>query len=119
MIPVNLLNQTVDIKRRVSTGIDSLGNPTYGAPTGGTGWSTVYKGISVRFAFSSKPIQFSPEGERLTPNGVMYYSKDINLKAEDRVLTNDTGIEYTVISIVAGYLFGKTVDHFEAILQLP
>lgn len=119
MIPINLLNQKVDIKRRTSTGQDSLGNPTYGAPTGGTGWNTVYKGVSVRFAFSSKPLVFAPEGERITPDGVMYYNIGVALLPEDRVLTNDTGIEYNIISVVPGYTFGKAVDHFEAILQLP
>ncbi len=117
-LPVNLLNTTVDVKRRTSTGRDSLNNPTYGAPTGGAGWNTVFQNIPVRLAFNTKAIQFAPEGERITPNGVMYYNAGPNIKPEDRVLT-ETGIEYTVISVVPGYAFGKVVDHFEAVLQLP
>lgn len=117
-LPYLLLNTNVNIKRRKSTGRDSLNNPNYGTPTSGAGWSTVYQNIPVRFAFSSKPLQFSPEGERITPNGTMYYNPGPILMPEDRVLT-DTGIEYNIVSVVPGYGFGKTVDHYEAVLQLP
>ena len=117
MIPIALLSQTVTIKRRTSQGVDSLNNPVYGAPTGGLGWNTIYENVPVRLAFSSKVIKFVPEGERITPNGVMYYNTDYKLKAEDRVLTTD-GIEYTVVSVVEGRM-GATVSHYEAILQLP
>jgi hypothetical protein len=116
-IPIALLAQTVTIRRRQSTGRDSLNNPVYGAPTDGLGWSTIYEQVPVRLAFSSKMIRFVPEGERITPNGVMYYNTDYILKPEDRVLTSD-GIEYTVISVVEGRM-GLTIDHYEAILQLP
>lgn len=118
MIPVNLLNQAVIIKRRTSTGRDALNNPTYGSPTDGAGWNTVYNAINVKLAFGSKPIKFSPEGERITPNGVMYYNVGPDIKPEDRVLTQN-GIEYTVVSVVPAYVFGKSIDHFEAVLQLP
>lgn len=118
MIPYALLNQTVIIKRRTSTGRDSLNNPTYGTPTDGAGWNTVYNAMVVKLAFSSKPIKFAHEGERLTPNGTMYYNPGPDIKAEDRVLTSN-GIEYTVVSVVPAYVFGKTIDHYEAVLQLP
>jgi hypothetical protein len=118
MLPNNLLNTTVDIKRRVSTGRDSLNNPVYGAPTSGAGWNTVFQAIPVRLAFSSKAVNFAMEGERVQPQGVMYYNTGPTIQVEDRVLT-DTGIEYTVTSIVPGYVFGNVVDHFEALLQLP
>ncbi len=117
MIPIALLNQKVTIKRRQSTGRDSLNNPDYGAPTDGLGWNTVYNEVPVRLAFSSKLIRFVPEGERITPNGVMYYNTDFKLRPEDRVLTAD-GIEYTVVSVVEGRM-GMTISHYEAILQLP
>ncbi len=122
MLPLALLNQKVTIKRRVSTGADVLNNPTYGAPTDGSGWSTIYSGMPVRLAFSSKVARFAQEGERIQPAGVMYYNNDFNLRAEDRVLVQDaTGntIEYNIISVVAGTAFGSVVDHYEAILQLP
>lgn len=118
MLPSNILNSLVTIKRRVSTGTDSLGNPIYGNPTLGVGWSTIFNNVPVRLAFGSKPIQFSPEGERITPNGVMYYNGGYNIIPEDRVLTAN-GIEYVVVSVVAGYVFGSVVDHYEAVLALP
>lgn len=122
MIPGALLNQTVSIKRRTSTGTDTLGNPIYGTPTGGAGWNIVYKTMPARLAFSSKLIRFAPEGERIQPSGTMYYNPAFNLRAEDRVLTTDAAqnaIEYVVISVVPGITFGGVVSHYEAILQLP
>ena len=118
MLPISLLNTTVDIKRRVSTGRDSLNNPTYGAPTSGTGWNVVYQNISVRLAFSSKAVNFANEGERVQPQGVMYLNPGPDIKPEDRVIT-ETGIEYNVISVVPGYAFGKVISHLECVLQLP
>jgi len=118
MLPLNILNTTVDIRRRASTGRDALNNPVYGAPTDGAGWSVVYQNIAVRLAFSSKATNFANEGERITPTGVMYYNSGPDIKPEDRVIT-ETGIEYNVISVVPGYAFGKVVDHYEAVLQLP
>lgn len=118
MLPGALLNQTVTIKRRLSTGRDSLGNPIYGAPTDGLGWSTIYTNIPIRLAFSTKQVRFAPEGERILPTGVMYYNPGPLLKAEDRVLTDD-GIEYNIISVQEGVGFGAVVTHYEAILQLP
>lgn len=118
MLPVNLLNTTVDIRRRKSTGRDALNNPTYGSPTSGAGWSTVYQNVSVRLAFSGKDVRFAPEGERILPTGVMYYNAGPDIKSEDRVLTED-GIEYNVIGVTIGYSFGKVIDHYEAVLQLP
>lgn len=121
MIPNLMLNRSVTIKRRQSTGIDSLGNPTYGEPTAGTGWFTVYNTMSVALAFSSKPIQFAPEGERVTPQGTMYSNTGYTILPEDRVLVTDipVPIEYVVISVVPGYLIGTVVDHYEYLLQLP
>ena len=118
MIPVSLLSQSVTIKRRTSTGRDALNNPTYGTPTSGQGWTTVYNSMAVRLAFNTKQIKFAPEGERILPTGIMYYNNTYALKAEDRVLTSD-GIEYNVISVVSGINMGGVVDHFEAILALP
>lgn len=118
MLPIALLSQSVAIKRRASQGVDSLNNPTYGQPTSGLGWATIYNSVPVRLAFSSKAIRFVAEGERITPNGIMYYNPGFLLMPEDRVLTTD-GIEYNVVSIVEGRSTGTTVDHYEAILQLP
>ena len=80
MIPINILNSKVSIRRRESTGRDSLNNPIYGAPTSGIGWVTVYKDMPVRLAFSSKEVRFAPEGERILPTGVMYYNNSYSLK---------------------------------------
>lgn len=118
MIPPSILNSTVSITRRTSTGRDSLNNPTYGQPTTGAGWNVVYTGVQVRLAFSSRGIRFSPEGERVEPNGVMYYNPGPALLPEDRVLTAD-GVEYTILDIVPGYNMGGQVDHWEARVQLP
>jgi hypothetical protein len=118
MIPPNLLSSTVTIKRRNSQGRDALNNPTYGQPTSGAGWSTVQTGIQVFFAFSSKGLRFALEGERVQPNGIMYYNNVINLKEEDRVMTSD-GIEYTVTGLAVAYLMGNVISHYEAVVQLP
>lgn len=115
-----LFNTTVTVKRRASTGRDSLNNPIYGAPTDGAGWSTVYTGVPARLAFSSKAIQFAMTGERPKPSGVVYYPPNFALQVEDRILTADSStIEYTVVSIVPGYINNTTIDHYEAIVQLP
>lgn len=116
--PGVMLNFKVTIRRRTSTGLDGLGNPTYGAPTDGLGWDTVYSLMPVRLAFSSKQIVFAIEGERVTPNGLMYYNPPFKILPEDRVITED-GIEYVVTSVITGYGFGAVVDHYEAILDLP
>lgn len=119
MIPPNILNSTVIVKRRNSTGRDSLNNPIYGNATDGAGWSTVYVDMPVRLAFSGKDITFAPEGERILPTGIMYFNPPFSLQNEDRVLTPD-GIEYIVIGMTIGYgPVGKVIDHFEAVLQLP
>lgn len=117
MIPSAILSQTVTIKRRTSQGADSLNNPNYGQPTSGLGWDTIYDKMPVRLAFSSKAIRFVAVGERVTPNGVMYYNTGFLIKPEDRALTDD-GIEYNVVSVVEGRM-GASISHYEAILQLP
>lgn len=118
MLPLSILNQKVAVKRRTSQGRDSLNNPVYGSPTNGSGWNTVYDCVPARLAFSTKPIRFAPEGERISPTGIVYYNAGWDIKAEDRILTPN-GIEYTVISVVEGITFGSVVDHYEAIVQLP
>lgn len=118
MIPLALLNVYVTIIRRTSQGRDSLNNPIYGAPTLGAGWNPVYYSIPVKLAFNTKLIRFAQEGERVQPAGIMYYNNPYTLQPEDHMVTSD-GIEYTIISIVPGYIFGTAVDHYEAILQLP
>lgn len=117
MIPTGVLSQTVTIKRRTSTGRDSLNNPTYGAPTSGTGWDTVYNSVPVRLAFSSKAIRFVADGERVTPQGVVYLNTGYTILPEDRIITSD-GIEYVVISVVEGRM-GAVVNHLELIIGLP
>ena len=118
MVPPALLNSTVTIRRRSSQGTDALNNPIFGAPTSGVGWSTVYTNMPVRLAFNNKKLSFSPEGERISPNGTMYYNQQYTLKEEDRVLTSD-GIEYVVSGIVPGYNMGAIPSHYECLLTLP
>lgn len=119
MLPLALLNENVTVVRRVSQGRDSLNNPIYGNPTDGTGWNVIYNCLEVRLAFSSKLIQFAPEGERVLPNGVMYFNPGyVTLLPEDRVITSN-GIEYIVVSVVPGYIFSRAVDHYECVLALP
>lgn len=118
MIPVILLPDSVIVKRRQSTGRDALNNPEYGAPTSGAGWSTVYNPLPVRLAFTAKPVRFANEGERIQPQGTMYFNPGPTIMPEDRVITS-TGIEYNVISVVPAYSFGAALDHWEALLQLP
>ena len=116
MLPTALLNVTVTVKRRASTGRDSLNNPTYGAPT--QTWNTVAQNVKVRFAFRGKDVKFSREGERIEPSGIMYYNPGPDIRHEDRVVTSD-GIEYNVIGVTIGQAFGATITHYEAVVQLP
>ena len=113
-----LLNINVSIYRRASTGRDSLNNPTYGLPTSGAGWSLIYSNVPVRLSFSSKNLEFAQTGERPIPAGIAYINASYTVQAEDRVVTSDS-IEYTVTSVVPGYLVGTTIDHYECVLGLP
>lgn len=118
MIP-GIFNVFVAVKRREDVATaprDSLNNPVYGTPT--VGWNTIYASMKVRLAFSGKPIDFAMIGERVTPNGVMYFPPQYDVRPEDRIITA-TGIEYTVISVVEGIVNNVTLDHKEAVLQLP
>jgi hypothetical protein len=113
------LNEVVTVKRRESAltaSRDSLNNPVYGAPT--ATWNLIYPAMPVRFAFRDKGIQFAPTGERLLPNGVMYFDKEYDLQVEDRVLTA-TGVEYVVTAITLGYQMPSVVSHKEAKVELP
>ena len=118
MIPINALNTKVTVRRRNSTGRDSLNNPVYGTPTSGSGWITVYRDMNVRLAFTGKDIKFAAEGERIQPSGTVYYNSGYDLKNEDRIITED-GIEYTVVGINIGYSVGNIIDHYEAKVALP
>lgn len=117
----SLLKDRITIKRRTDSAtvaVDVLNNPNYGAPTSGSGWTTVYSNTPARLAFSSKTMIFAGTGERVTPNGVMYVNNDITVLAEDRVITSDS-IEYVVTSVVPAILQGSVVDHYECLLALP
>ena len=122
MLPIAILNQTVNIVRRQSTGTDSLGNPIYGQPTSGAGWSTIYTGLQVRLAFSSKMTNFSKEGERVNPTGVVYLNPGPEIYHEDRVVfTNyqNGTIEYNVINVIKALGVSGQIDHLELTVQLP
>ncbi len=115
-----IFNTTITVKRRASTGRDSLNNPVYGAPTSGAGWSTAYSNVPARLAFSSKQIAFAMTGERPAPNGTVYIPPTYTIQVEDRILTADNPlIEYTVVSIVPGYINNTVIDHWELIVALP
>ena len=118
MIPIGLLPNLISVSRRSSTGRDTLNNPTYGAPTSGSGWNIIYSAIQCRLAFSTKQVRFAPEGERILPTGVVYLNTGPVIQQEDRVIT-ETGIEYNVISVVPATGINGQVDHLEIIVQLP
>ena len=63
----SLLNEKVDVYRRVDAGRDSLNNPTYGLPTTGTGWNMIYNQMPVKLAFTDRRIEFANGGERVPP----------------------------------------------------
>jgi hypothetical protein len=114
-----LFNESVTIKRRLDVSIasrDSLNNPVYGAPT--ASWTTVYSNMPCKLAFSGTPIEFAPTGERVKPQGVLYYSKDYTLQHEDRILTPG-GIEYVLTSIQTAYMTSQVISHMEGNLELP
>ena len=115
----SIFNSTVTVKRRTDSSIasrDIFNNPVYGAPT--ASWQTIYTDMPCRLAFSSKPIQFAPTGERVTPNGVAYIPQNYTIYHEDRIITSG-GTEYVVTSIVPAYLNNNVIDHYEAIVELP
>jgi len=115
----SLLNETVDVYRRVSTGRDSLNNPTYGVPVTGAGWNLIYLAMPSKLAFTDKRIEFARGGERVKPYGTMYFSADFPLvRQEDRIITPDN-IQYVVSSIRVAYKTAKVIDHYEAIVELP
>ena len=114
-----IYNIKTTVKRRLDISVasrDSLNNPIYGAPT--ASWQTIYTNMPTRLAFSAKPLQFAPVAERITPNGVMYISKDYTVYHEDRIITPD-GVEYVVVSVVAGYINNNVLDHYELEVALP
>lgn len=121
MIPA-IYNTKVTVKRRTSAfgsspaSRDVLNNPVYGTPT--TSWQTIYSNMPARLAFNAKPIIFASTAERVTPNGVAYIPPDYSIYHEDRIITSD-GVEYVVVSVVAGYINNITLDHFELELALP
>lgn len=117
MVP-SLLNEDVDVYRRVSTGRDSLGNPVYGTPASGVGWNLIYQAMPCRLAFTDKRIEFAHGGERVKPYGTMYFSQAFALIQEDRIITPDN-IQYVVSSIRIAYKTGSIIDHYEAIVELP
>jgi hypothetical protein len=114
----SLLNEKVDVYRRVSTGRDALNNPVYGTPATGTGWNLVYSGMPCRLAFTDKRIEFARGGERVKPYGTLYFSQDFALIQEDRIVTPDN-IQYVVTSIRIAYKTGSVIDHYEGICELP
>jgi hypothetical protein len=118
-----LFNESVIVKRRPGLGSssgqasrDSFNNPVYGAPT--AGWTTVYSTMKCKLAFSGTPIEFAPTGERVKPQGVMYFSSDNILQHEDRIITSN-GIEYVVTSLQYAYMTPQVIDHTEATIELP
>jgi hypothetical protein len=74
--------------------------------------------MPARLAFDEKQIAFAPTGERVLPEGVLYFPPDYLVFPEDRTITTD-GIEYVVVSVVPGYRDNVMVDHYEAIVKLP
>lgn len=114
----SIFNEKVSVYRRTSAGVDSLGNPTYGEPVTGVGWSLVYECVLVRLAFTDKRIEFSKGAERVLPHGTMYFPAEFDIKHEDRIITA-ANIQYVVTSLRIGYKTGTSIDHMEAILELP
>ena len=114
----SLLNESVDVYRRVDGGRDSLNNPTYGVPITGSGWNLVYPGMPCRLAFTDKRIEFAHGGERVKPYGTLYFSANYQLIQEDRIITPDN-IQYVVTSIRIAYKTGSVIDHYEGICELP
>ncbi len=114
----SLLNENVDVYRRVSGGRDSLNNPVYGDPITGSGWNQIYAAMQCRLAFTDKKVDFSRGGERVLPYGTVYYPATFCLLQEDRIITTEN-IQYVVTSIRIAYKMGKVIDHYEAIVELP
>lgn len=114
-----LLSNLAIVERRVSTGVDTLGNPTYGDPVTGSGWNTVYTNMPCRFAFSDQKIQFALAAERVEPSGTMYYNPNFEILPEDRIIDQTSNNQYVVRSTRVAYKTGSVIDHLEAELNLP
>jgi hypothetical protein len=118
-MPPALFNQLVTLYRRTSTATDALGNPTYGVPVTGAGWSVIYTNMPVKLAFSAKQIQFAMTGERPEPTGIVYCGASYIVLPEDRIVTAGSTIQYVVVSVVPAYSTPNTIDHWEIIVSLP
>ncbi len=112
----SLLNEKVDVYRRVSTARDSLNNPVYGTPATGTGWNLIYLAMPCRLAFTDKKIEFAHVGERVKPTGTVYFSQAFAILQEDRFITAGN-IQYVVTSIRIAYKTASVIDHYEAIVE--
>lgn len=117
MMP-SLLNENVDVYRRVSSGRDALNNPVYGVPITGEGWNLIYRAMPCRLAFTDKRVEFARGGERVRPYGTMYFSEAQQILQEDRIITPNN-IQYVVTSIRIAYKTSNVIDHYEAIVELP
>lgn len=114
----SLLNEKVDVYRRVAGGRDALNNPVYGSSVTGPGWNLVYSQMPCRLAFTDKKIEFAHGGERVKPYGTLYFSQNYALKQEDRIVTQDS-VQYVITSIRIAYKTGSIIDHYEGICELP
>lgn len=114
----SLLNERVDVYRRVEDSRDSLNNPVYGKPVTGVGWNLIYLSMPCKLAFTDKRVQFARGGERVKPYGTVYFSQAFSLRQEDRIITRDN-IQYVVTSIRTAYKAANVIDHYEAIVELP
>jgi hypothetical protein len=114
-----LLNEQAIVKRRTDVSVasrDSFNSPIYGTPT--TNWSVIYSALPCRFAFSKRKIEFKPTGERVEPQGVLYYPADYTIGPEDRII-NSAGVEYVVTSTQIAYQTPNVISHMEADIELP
>ena len=117
-----LFSDIVNVRRRPSNPTrDVLNNPNYGDPTT---WPYAYQNIHVRLAWSGKSMKISSTGELIFQQGTLYFSKDLDLRPEDRIITVASdgvtkGIEYMITTTYPSYYMNGKVDHFEGNVVLP
>jgi hypothetical protein len=87
---------------------DALNAQVYGDPIN---WTVVYTDMPCRFEERKKDIQFTPAGERLPSDNILYVSSEYIIETEDRItIGNNT---YIAQGIMTAYDPVGGVHHYE------
>lgn len=118
-----ILVHTCSVRRRSSSGLNELGEPTYGKSST---WSVVYSTLPCRFASKAANVEYRATGERNAPTYSLYVASNTPLQVQDRVFIGSdfSGTGTTQEFVVSGARValsstGAGISHLEYDLQLP